>query len=55
MSRIHGLLATFLIVVGVYVADVDAAYALVDNFSGSGWLDGFDFFDGADPTHGFVK
>lgn len=55
MTRTHRLLAALLLVVGVYVVDVDGAYALVDNFSGSSFLDGFDFFDGADPTHGFVR
>ena len=32
-----------------------AAYSLVEEHSGPGFLDGWDFFDGDDPTHGFVN
>lgn len=31
------------------------SYTLGDTYSGSTFLDGFDFFNGADPTNGFVK
>lgn len=32
-----------------------AQYTLQDTFSGANFFDGFDFFTGADPTHGFVN
>jgi hypothetical protein len=32
-----------------------AAYKLVDNFSGSSFESGFDFFSQHDPTNGFVR
>jgi hypothetical protein len=30
-------------------------YTLKDNFSGSSFFDNFEYFTGADPTHGFVQ
>ncbi|KAI9325170.1 putative endo-1,3(4)-beta-glucanase [Zopfochytrium polystomum] len=36
-------------------APVLAAYKLVDTFSGSTFFNNFDFFTGADPTHGTVQ
>jgi hypothetical protein len=41
-SLLNGAQAT-----GKYVLDID--------YSGSSFFDGFDFFQGPDPTHGFVK
>ena len=32
-----------------------AGYTLVDDYSGSGFFDNFDFFTGHDPTNGFVN
>ena len=32
-----------------------AQYHLVDHRAGSNFFDGFDFFTGGDPTHGFVN
>ena len=30
------------------------AYRLTSNFSGSSFFDNFDFYNGPDPTHGYV-
>jgi hypothetical protein len=35
-------------------ASVNAQYTLQDNYSGSSFFNGFSFFTGSDPTHGFV-
>lgn len=32
-----------------------ATYKLEDSYSGSSFLDGFDFFSQPDPTNGFVQ
>ena len=36
-------------------ASSSGAYSLVEEHSGPGFLDGWDFFDGDDPTQGFVN
>lgn len=36
-------------------AQSSSAYGLVQTYAGSNFFDGFDFFTGNDPTHGFVQ
>lgn len=32
-----------------------AAYSVIDTYDSTNWLQKFDFFNGTDPTHGFVN
>ncbi|GKZ31215.1 hypothetical protein AbraIFM66950_011470 [Aspergillus brasiliensis] len=46
--------ATLLSALGLTAQLSSAAYTLQDDYSGSGFFDGFSFFTGTDPTNGFV-
>lgn len=37
------------------ISSAAAQYSLVDHRAGSNFFDGFDFYTGGDPTHGFVN
>ncbi|KAF2199689.1 hypothetical protein GQ43DRAFT_419682 [Delitschia confertaspora ATCC 74209] len=47
------LLAVLLLTARIF--SPTSAYTLVEDFSGSNFLSGFNFFSGTDPTHGFVR
>jgi hypothetical protein len=43
------------VLLGLTQSQSVTAYTLVDNFQASNFFPNFDFFTGADPTHGFVQ
>lgn len=49
------LLLSLLCLSCIYIAIANAQYTLEKDFFASDFFDSFDFFSGADPTHGFVE
>lgn len=54
MSPTVSYLTSVLLVAGQLAHGAAIVYRLEDNYDSTNFFSGFNFFDGADPTHGFV-
>jgi len=56
MDMLYSLVAIFAVLQAFLVPQgADAAYTLTTTFAGNNFFDGWDFFQGGDPTHGYVN